>query len=225
MATPTGISGWRPFIETNSTVATTSLGEIWSTWNDHLGSTISAITTQGIWMQWNSLAIATLDIGTGFRRYQVAPPPPPPTAEQQLMWDWDDALREDRTRTQEKAHAIAWNKAAALLASVLDPIQKADFQKEKLFYMKSSSGRLYKIKTGKIHNIIMVDPVSKEELLELCLTTESHDTYPSPDVMLAQKLMLETREADALKLANIWDLKNNKKILNPDEKRRLIHAA
>lgn len=213
-----------------STIYTTSNG-IWTEWiSAATGAAISVPTVNvQIWTSWVSQGASQPQLirssvtVNGFDQYR-RPAPLEISPEERLERDWYEALLEEDDRKFRREVMAADAKAVVLLKSVLNEEQQKTYDRSKYFYVRSRSGRMYKVRPGKIHNIIMVDPVSKEELLELCVTTENHHLYPDADVMVAQKLMLEHRENEALRKANIWDLKRNKRPLSEAEKRLLVAA-
>lgn len=113
------------------------------------------------------------------------------------------ALRQAlRSRTRLEPFGLlperqAAQRATALLVRCLDDAQRAEFQRTRGFTLTAPSGRRYRITFGATANIDMVSN-SGEILCRLCARPLE---VPVPAVMLAQKLMLETQEAEFLRVA------------------------
>lgn len=84
-----------------------------------------------------------------------------------------------------------------LLVSCLNPAQRAEFDRTLGFTVRGQSGRNYRIAFGATANIEVLGP-GEELAYRLCAAPSN---LPTPAVMLAQKLMLETREAEFLQIA------------------------
>ena len=91
----------------------------------------------------------------------------------------------------------ASQRAHALLLECLTPAQRRDFERTRGFVVQGASGRLYRIGFGTVANIEVLGERG-EVAYRLCARP---DDLPTAAVMLAQKLMLETREAEFLALA------------------------
>lgn len=113
------------------------------------------------------------------------------------------ALRQAlRSRTRLEAFGLlperqAAQRATALLVRCLDEAQRAEFQRTRGFTLTAPSGRRYRITFGATANIDMVSDTG-EIVCRLCARPLE---VPVPAVMLAQKLMLETQEAEFLRVA------------------------
>lgn len=92
----------------------------------------------------------------------------------------------------------ASTRAEALLVSSLNPEQAAEFREWRSFTLHSKDGkRTYRITYGIAGNVFEVE--RGQAIASYCI----HPTgVPTEDVMLAQKLMLETDEESFLKIAN-----------------------
>jgi hypothetical protein len=91
----------------------------------------------------------------------------------------------------------ALERSHALLLACLSPAQRLEFERTRSFTVRSQSGRRYRIGFGTVANIEVLGP-GDELLYRLCAKPAD---LPTPAVMLVQKLMLETREAEFLKIA------------------------
>jgi len=92
-------------------------------------------------------------------------------------------------------------KAIALLHAWLTPAQKRSLAEHDHFVVKGSvTGALYRITRGSVYNVQLLDKRTGLSTEKLCFAPENV-SYPG-DIMLAQKIMLETDENRALKIAN-----------------------
>src|ERR1700730_6581908 len=95
----------------------------------------------------------------------------------------------------------ASNKALALLKRWLSPEQCKELEKRGSFdVVGCHTGRCYRIHPGKLNNVrILQDNV---EVAALCFAPTDAGFLPEADIMLAQKIALETNEKAALKVAH-----------------------
>ena len=91
----------------------------------------------------------------------------------------------------------AHERSLDLLLRCLTPAQRAEFAHTHAFEVRGESGEHYRITFGKRANIEVLAP-SGMVLRRLCAGPLD---IPAPAVMLAQKLMLETQEAEFLRIA------------------------
>ena len=98
------------------------------------------------------------------------------------------ALRSERQATQ---------RSLALLVRCLDAAQRDEFERMHRFTVRAPSGRRYRIAYGATANIDMIGEAGQV----LCRLCARPFEVPVPAVMLSQKLMLETQEAEFLRLA------------------------
>jgi hypothetical protein len=88
-----------------------------------------------------------------------------------------------------------------LLSEWLSPEQQAQFEAQKFFdVVGCDSGKRYRIRYGSAMNIHELDDRGRP-LVCWCLVLDAYYIVPS-DVMLAQKIALETNERAALTVAN-----------------------
>ena len=99
-------------------------------------------------------------------------------------------------------HAVWWtaeDKALALLKSWLSPEQLEQYELFSAFDVTGSdTGKRYRIRHGKAQNVYELDG-NGNAISGLCF---SPGQLPAGDCMLAQKIALETRESEALAVAN-----------------------
>jgi hypothetical protein len=85
-----------------------------------------------------------------------------------------------------------------LLDRCLTPAQRAEFARSSTFRVRGQSGQQYRITYGTTSNIEVLGPSGKV-CRRVCALPVGN--LPVPAVMLAQKLMLETRESELLRIA------------------------
>ncbi|MCA1365014.1 hypothetical protein I6F14_32595 [Bradyrhizobium sp. IC3069] len=91
-------------------------------------------------------------------------------------------------------------RARRLLREWLSPDQRAQFDAESYFEVTGShTGRRYRIHYGTVSNVVQVDEAGQPET-GWCFVPER--ALAAGDVMLAQKIALETDEMSVLALAN-----------------------
>ena len=105
---------------------------------------------------------------------------------------------------KKKKELEARRKAKILLLENLDMEQFKDFQKEGFFFVKSPTGRLYRIREGRSINIDLMKGNSRSDV-EKRLCGHPEIFCPNEDTMLAQKIYLEHMEQEFLCLANQYD--------------------
>lgn len=94
----------------------------------------------------------------------------------------------------------AEEKALQLLKEWLTPVQLKDFEQHQYFFVRGSKTRArYKITRGATFNVVELD-AKGDGKTKLCFRPVGASTIG--DTMLAQKIMLETDEPRALKIAN-----------------------
>lgn len=96
-----------------------------------------------------------------------------------------------------RARRVARERAGALLVASLSTEQRLELAHTRAFTVRVPSGRRYRIGFGTVANIEAVGE-DGEPYYRLCAGPLA---LPTPAVMLAQKLMLETREAEFLAIA------------------------
>jgi hypothetical protein len=94
-------------------------------------------------------------------------------------------------------HRRAHERSLTLLVQCLTPAQRAEFAASRAFIVRGESGQRYRITYGDIANVEVLTR-SGMVLRQLCAGPVD---VPTPAVMLAQKLMLETQESEFLRIA------------------------
>jgi hypothetical protein len=88
-----------------------------------------------------------------------------------------------------------------LLVEQLSPAQRVQYDRFKYFdVVGGDTGRRYRIRQGQMLNVEVLDSTGHRMCL-LCFMPEGH--LPVGDVMLAQKLALESFEVEVIKVARM----------------------
>lgn len=94
-------------------------------------------------------------------------------------------------------------RAMRLLRSWLTPVQNHDLTTKEAFYVTSQIGRTYRITKGTVSNVELLSDDGRT-IMRFCVQPAGAAAFPG-DVMLAQKLWLETDELDFLAKANRFE--------------------
>lgn len=124
-----------------------------------------------------------------------------PTAEAELRVALAEAPRRDPASLR----------ARELLREALAKRQRDDFDATRSFHVAGASGRTYRIDPMRHRNVKALDRHGRVEWV-LC-ASPADDEIPVEDVMLAQKLLLETSEAEFIRRSNC---------MPPDDLSRLV---
>lgn len=100
-------------------------------------------------------------------------------------------------REQQQREAAA--RARVLLLDHLDPEQRASFEANAKFFVTSSAGRKFCIHLGRQHNVWLVDE-NNHHTTGYCGHIRDH--VPDEDNVLAQMLLIQSDEAEFLRVAN-----------------------
>jgi hypothetical protein len=111
------------------------------------------------------------------------------------------ALSDQRAYEEyERAMTAARERSFALLKDWLSPKQRADFEEHRMFcVIGERTGRRYVITSGYSNNVWRLDESGKPDA-QLCFGPRK---VHLGDILLAQKLTLETDEEEALGVANV----------------------
>lgn len=115
-------------------------------------------------------------------------------------WEMAEAAR----AIERKASHVAFKRASRLLNGCLTPKQRRELRKKQHIRVIGQDGQLYRIEERSHQNVFLIQ--DGEPLFQYCVVTQG-EKIPVPDLMLAQKLMLESCLEDFMKLANKWDLR------------------
>jgi hypothetical protein len=112
------------------------------------------------------------------------------------------AAREQAARERWRAERQeAQRRAAILLREHLTHEQIEELMQERHFRVQAPSGIVYRIDVGYARNVRRLDETGRP-IETYCIHPADALGIPEEDSMLAQKLMLETSEADFLRIAN-----------------------
>ena len=192
----TGISSaiWHDWTGTTSTITTsastysTDVFTYWVTDSTTTGTDIIYTTWTNEYNQ-----IATFRANESLRTLE----------KQRIEYERNLQLQKEYAEKQKK-QLEARRKAKILLLEHLDMEQFKDFQKEGFFFVKSPSGRLYRIREGRSINIDLMKDNSRSEV-EKRLCGHPEIMCPNEDTMLAQKIYLEKLEKDFLGIARTYE--------------------
>jgi hypothetical protein len=176
--------------------------------------------TQRIWLSWTSASTASTVYDHGANRLLLTADSyvsQAVTASNSLYWtNW--IAHQEETAEQRVARNVAneqWQarqrdmaavrkaaseRAERLLVACLSSAQRGELTTAGWFEVQSSRGRRYRIRRGRVRNVIEVDMLGRTLRTYCC---HPFDGVPDADTMLAQKLMLETQEDEFLRLANV----------------------
>lgn len=225
--------------DTAATTDTPTGGDVWSAWqNPFVSSQTAGILTTttgkdsavtgsyGIWKIWSNASINA----TGGAFDDPAPAWSNAT-EDGVFGTWVVSQEQYRERTKEqkaetrrqereyradqqrraKAKKCASSRAHKILGENLDRSQRRCLAKLGYFDIKVQ-GRTFRIHNNKYtHNVFELDPQGKP-VREFCAHT-SH-ACPQSDHALAQKLLLENDPEEFFRIANIWGLEGDRRIVS-----------
>jgi hypothetical protein len=192
----------------------------------YTASTVNMTTTNAVWGAWNAqlqqMNVAVTQAATSFLNEPINV-----TTGSSLtatVWtSWNNLIQTARTATaeqvaeaQRQAQAyhtqqavlqveknLANDRAEKLLHEILNVKQREELSTKGFFSLEtiaaSGERRIYRIKRGRSRNVEQVD-ASGNRIKTLC--AHPAELVPDADTMLAQKLMLESREEEFLRIAN-----------------------
>jgi hypothetical protein len=97
-------------------------------------------------------------------------------------------------------------RALKLLLTFLSPDQQAELRASRHFHVRAKNGALFRIDAKPHQNIFMIE--NGKEVTQYCVVSKS--SIPVYDLMLAQKLMLESNFEEFTRLANSWDVRQGR---------------
>lgn len=186
---------WNVTAANATTALTVTAGDImWRAWNmSSTGYTTATATTINCWPAWLQ-APATV---------RAVQPRAQPTAEQLERWRAEEIRRREADDERAKAALLARERAKNLLEQSLSAEQLEELKQKDCFHVESISAdgtrRRYQIRRGTHGNVKLLG-ANGQPLESLCIQPPD---VPVEDAMLAQKLMLETDEAEFRRIANI----------------------
>ncbi len=194
---------------TTATSVTSSTNVIWPLWVDGTGEGATFTTTNltgTVWLQWAGTGSNT----TYIRQHELTEEEILRAAERQRRYESERPAREaarieeaakadEQWKKQREEKAAADKRAEELLLRHLDAEQRESYAAEKAFHVVSATGKRYKIRNGWSGNVDEINEAG-QAFMRYCIHPKIG--VPTPDNMLAQKLMLETREDDFRRIAN-----------------------
>lgn len=173
------------------TAGTSATATTWTAWCN--GTATDSITTSAtttsiiVWDAWSE-DYADGEVVAEQRRI----------AEQQCQ---AAAIQQQRTAIKrQRQERLRMLRAKKLLKEQLNAEQRKMLADKDHFYMRSQSGKLFRIRNGRAGN---VELMHDEQRIHKVLCAHPSDYCPNYDTMLAQKLMLETDEAQFMRKANV----------------------
>ena len=217
----------RPFVSSQSdgtlTVTTgatdssavTESNDIWQIWLN--ASVTSSATTGSIfedpWPAWNNSSTGDSFGSSGvFGKWIVSQEQyRERTKEQKAAARRREREYQTEQQRRAKARKCASSRAHKILGENLDRSQRRCLAKLGYFDIQVH-GRTFRIHNNKyIHNVFELDAQGKP-VREFCAHT-SH-ACPQSDHALAQKLLLENDPEEFFRIANIWDIQGNRRIVS-----------
>lgn len=184
---------------------TTSTANVWSSWTTN---STSISNTDYIWQTWTdnvSISSPTSSSTTGIiwglwagSHTQTSQTWDRPTAEQLRVEHERNKRLEAERLTLQRERDEARARARELLMMVLSQEQRAEYEEKKQFRLYTQSGKCYLVKRGRSGNVTLIE--NDKEVERYCI--HPPDMVPDEDTLVAQKLLLETNEAEFLKIAN-----------------------
>lgn len=117
--------------------------------------------------------------------------------EDEVVSLWSEPTKEDKNRHE------ANTKAEKFLLEKLSPTQRLDWKTNNFFLVKGNiTGISYKLKLGRIYNIEAF--LFGKRIGMFCITSKN-DNIPIYDLLLAQKLLIETDEQAFINMANLGE--------------------
>lgn len=173
---------------------TTTVNLVWDAWCG-TSTTITQSLTQDVWGYWTANDWATIGGGS----YTVPLTEVVPLTEEQQA-EVDERRRVAAIAAEERrlAVAAAKEKARILLLECLEDDQKEELEKDGYFHVETRNGtRRYRLRPGgqpvRVHG---------EDGRHWAYCIHPDFGYPEGDVVLAQKLLLESDEEEFLRIAN-----------------------
>lgn len=208
--------------DTSSYFGTDTSSSVWASWNDGTATSTTdtcwnywiqngagtSSTSANVWAIWNADVSTVTVVRTNIVNNYSQPVPCRVASPEEIEAERERirVLREVNERLlneQREKEAIAVKRAEDLLHSYLDEANSERYRKERYIEVWSQSGRRFRIRAGRAHNIHELS-LEGTAIREFCIHVR--DNVPNPDNVLAQKLMIEHREADFLQIANMKQL-------------------
>lgn len=179
---------WNSWNNYYATGATTANNSVWFQWNQacYGTATTNAITAQTVWGAWNTEYYPTQTVIAQTYQPQVE------SAEERQA-------RAERLRIDAEKKQKAAQKAKALLIAALTKLQQEQLEKDNAFELQVNE-KLYRIRPG--DRVERINGKTKKIESYFCIHPSHEHGLPKEDVALGQKLLLESAEAEFLRIAN-----------------------
>lgn len=186
MAPYYGFNTWQTWCDTSATS-----NVVWNIWTDNQTTATAFTSTGDIWGYWAS---ATISSSCSY----TVPPIPPMTEEEQALAAERRRVAAIENEARLAAAAAAREKARLLLVDCLEENQREEFERDGYFHVETRDGtRRYRLRPGGQPQRVMGEDGRR---WSYCIHPSGG--FPSEDVVLAQKLLLETNEEEFLRIAN-----------------------
>jgi hypothetical protein len=165
-------------------------GVVWDNWNDW---SATGSSSQIVWTLWSTDGTGTYVVDD----FQYAPPPPL-TEEQLAERERRRLAQVEEARAREEQRKLVRENARRLLVEALHESQREELERDGYFHVETKDGtRRYRLSPGsaplRVHG-------EDGRRWSYCIHLDYG--YPNDDVVLAQKLLLETDEEAFLEIAN-----------------------
>jgi len=174
---------------TTTTTASTS-NQVWYAWTGGETSATSTTGTTVVWQSWVNVPVS----GSVTYRYQPVQETEAQRQARELREEQGRIQMEERIRFERES----LQRANDLLVAHLSVKQLKTWQKEKFFDVMSKSGKRYRITDSRSMNVLELE--GEKAIRRHCIV--SRESVPLPDQLLMQKFMLETDEAEFMRVAN-----------------------
>lgn len=186
-----GTDTWGYWTGTDCTAAGATQWGYWTSSDVGTSGATTHVTDYGVyvpWTQWVDVQHLTEEQRARFAE----------AAEQQRVHC--EAAHKAEAERQEKQR-VTEARAEALLKQYLTPEQVASYEREKWFFVRSQTGKQFRVKQGE--SVAEYD--DNKMVAKHCI----HHDYgiPPPDTMLHQKLMLEYEEDRFRQIANRTEIR------------------
>lgn len=128
---------------------------------------------------------------------------------------YQEARRHQELARQAERDRGAATRALKLLHEFTTPEQQAELEAKKHIHVRAQNGELFRIDARDHQNVYKI--VDDKPVVQYCIVI-GMSGLPTYDLMLAQKLLLETNVAEFFQIANQWDL------TTPENQRRANRA-
>ena len=208
-AVSTSATAWRYWADSSTSSSTT----VWQRWTG-AETTPTTGATDGVWYVWAGDPVTLMpdEIHPLYQQSQQVIPTAEELAAVQARLAAQQAEQQAKAAAEAQRLKAAQDRAERTLCAHLTPEQERAWREEQAFFVTSQSGRRFKVRRGFSHNLYEVAQ-DGTLLRELCVHIDMRHGCPVADNLLAQLLGLKFDEERFLKKANVWDLQQNRKLI------------